>query len=84
MPGRLADPRERPRESHSPFGPAQGQIDELTATAVSTIKTMIRDFVRDYTPEAQARRRERLTDQPWPDLAADREYVKTYHPASEG
>jgi hypothetical protein len=66
---------------HGVLAPIQDQVDEIAASAVSTIKTMIRDLVRDYTPEAQARRRSRLTDQPWPNLESGRGYAETYHPA---
>ena len=79
-------PGQRGRSSRdlSWLGPLQGQVDEISAQAVSTIKTMIRDFLRDYDPAHPTGRADRLTDQPWPDLETGREYVKTYHPASEG
>ena len=77
----------RPRGSTSGargrLGPLQGQFDDISAQAVSTIKTMIRDFLRDYDPAKPAGRADRLTEQPWPDLEAGREYAKTYHPPSE-
>jgi hypothetical protein len=83
-PPRQSQPFARNQQSSRDLlAPVCGEIDELTATAVSTIKTMLRDLVRDYTPNTQARRSDRLTDQPWPNLEQDREYVKTYHLPSD-
>ena len=66
------------------LAPLREELETLKSAAVMTIKSLIRDVTQEYMAARREQSGSRQPSQGAPDPTAGRDYVKTYHPPSEG